>query len=89
MTNDWIGRRLAPDCSRIELGALPRNRDEQVLLLAMGYETGNMHLGTPGAISDIFKALNRLPDDWLLAAAEDMYRDTLKDCKTWRKATKV
>lgn len=89
VTNDWIGRRLAPDCSRIELGALPRNRDEQVLLLAMGYETGNMHLGTPGAVFDIFKALKRLPDDWLLVAAEDMYRDTLKDCKTWRKATKV
>ncbi len=85
VTDDWIGRRLAPDCSRIELGALPRNRDEQVLLLAMGYETGNIHLGSEKVVSDILKSLKRLPDDWLLAAAEAMYEDTLKDCKAWRK----
>jgi uncharacterized protein (DUF2252 family) len=88
VTDDWIGRRLAPDCSRIELGALPRNRDEQVLLLAMGYETANMHLGTADAVPDIFKALRKLPDDWLLVAAENMYRDVLKDSKAWRKASK-
>ena len=42
----WIVRRLAPDCSRIELSALPRERDELRLLHAMGAETANIHLGT-------------------------------------------
>ena len=88
VTDDWIGRRLAPDCSRIELSALPRNRDEQLLLLAMGYETGNIHLGSPDAISGVLKALRKLPSDWLLTAAEAMYEDTLRDCKSWRKATR-
>ena len=42
----WIVRRLAPDCSRIELAALPRERDEMRLLYAMGWETANIHLGS-------------------------------------------
>ena len=33
----WIVRRLAPDCSRIELSALPKERDEIRLLHAMGW----------------------------------------------------
>ena len=39
----WIVRRLAPDCSRIELSALPKERDETRLLRAMGWETANVH----------------------------------------------
>ena len=42
----WIVRRLAPDCSRIELSALPKERDEIRLLHAMGWETANVHLGS-------------------------------------------
>ena len=45
----WIVRRLAPDCSRIELSALPKERDELRLLHAMGWETANIHLGTHAA----------------------------------------
>lgn len=85
LNENWIGRRLAPDCSRIDLTALPKVRDEQVLLTAMGFETANIHLGSPEAMSDVLKALRRLPEGWLLAAAEAMYADTLTDFKTWRK----
>jgi uncharacterized protein (DUF2252 family) len=85
LDDNWIGRRLAPDCSRIDLAALPKVRDEQVLLSAMGFETGNIHLGSPDTISEVLKALRRLPDGWLLQAAEAMYADTLADFKTWRK----
>ena len=42
----WIVRRLAPDCSRIELSELPKERDERLLLHAMGFETANVHLGS-------------------------------------------
>ena len=43
----WLIRRLAPDCSRIRLASLPRGHDEARLLWMMGWETANMHLGTP------------------------------------------
>src|SRR5215470_11302474 len=43
---NWIVRRLAPDCSRIELWSLPKKRDESQLLWAMAYETANIHLGS-------------------------------------------
>jgi len=38
----WCGV-LAPDCSRIELASLSKDRDEARLLYSMGWETGNMH----------------------------------------------
>jgi hypothetical protein len=40
----WVVRRLAPHCTRIELADLPRERDEERLLAAMGFETANVHL---------------------------------------------
>ena len=43
LSGSWIVRRLAPDCSRVELAALPKDRDEQKLLHAMGQETANVH----------------------------------------------
>ena len=45
LCGSWIVRRLAPDCSRVELAALPKDRDEQKLLQAMGQETANVHVG--------------------------------------------
>jgi hypothetical protein len=40
----WLVRRLAPHCARIELADLPRERDEERLLEAMGFETAHVHL---------------------------------------------
>jgi hypothetical protein len=45
----WLVRRLAPDCSRIALNALPKKRHEEQLLEAMGWETANVHLGSSDA----------------------------------------
>ena len=46
---DWLIRRLAPDCSRVErTRACRAGTMESRLLWMMGWETGNMHLGTPG-----------------------------------------
>jgi hypothetical protein len=36
MEGRWLLRRLSPYCSRIELTALPRKRDDGKLLYAMG-----------------------------------------------------
>ena len=45
----WIARRLSPDCFRLELAHLPRERDELYLLYCMGWETANIHLGSSRA----------------------------------------
>ena len=77
----WIVRRLAPDCSRIELSALPRERDEVRLLHAMGWETANVHLGTARA-KVLVADLKRRPRDWLAAAARAMEKAVLADFRT-------
>ena len=61
----WIVRRLAPDCSRVELASMPKERDESKLLRAMGFETANVHLGTPRAGKLILRDLGKRPADWL------------------------
>jgi hypothetical protein len=74
----WIVRRLAPDCSRIELSALPAEHDTLRLLEAMGWETANIHLGTlkPRAI---LADLKKRPKGWLFQAARRMEKSVLAD----------
>jgi len=81
----WIVRRLAPDCSRIELASMPKVRDEARLLYSMGFETANIHLGTQSAAKRIQPALKKLPAHWLHDAAETLMAATVKDWKAWKK----
>jgi Uncharacterized protein conserved in bacteria (DUF2252) len=76
----WIVRRLAPDCSRIELVAMPKERDEMRLLHAMGWETANVHLGSAKA-RVLLADLKKHPRNWLLRAAEAMEKSVLGDFK--------
>jgi Uncharacterized protein conserved in bacteria (DUF2252) len=80
----WLVRRLAPDCSRIELASLPRERDEVRLLYDMGWETANMHWGSPGAIPKVKHDLGARRGKWLHKAAKSMYKATIKDWEHWR-----
>ncbi|HMD50132.1 MAG TPA: DUF2252 family protein [Bryobacteraceae bacterium] len=80
----WIVRRLAPDCSRVELSSMPRERDESRLLQAMGFETANVHLGTPRAVPRIVQDLRRRPRLWLHEAASTMVKATVADWEEWR-----
>lgn len=80
----WIVRRLAPDCSRVELAAMPKERDETRLLRAMGFETANIHLGTKKAAKTIGDDLGKRGRGWLHAAAERMVEATMKDWENWR-----
>lgn len=82
MRKRWIVRRLAPDCSRIELSALPKERDEMRLLHAMGFETANIHLGSvkPRVLRGDLKAR---PKDWLFTAARRMEKAVLGDFKEY------
>jgi hypothetical protein len=81
----WIVRRLAPDCSRIELSALPKERDELRLLHAMGWETANVHLGTaqPRVLS---ADLKKRPRGWLLGAARKMEKAVTADFEEYSRA---
>jgi hypothetical protein len=80
----WIVRRLAPDCSRIELSALPAERDELRLLHAMGWETANVHLGT-GKAKTLAADLGKRRRGWLFNAARAMEQQTLADFEEYRK----
>ncbi len=80
----WVIRRLAPDCSRVELAALAADRDETRLLTAMGLETANTHLGTPDAAPAILDDFERQPDGWLHSAAKAMAQAVTYDYEDWR-----
>jgi hypothetical protein len=80
----WIVRRLAPDCSRIELSALPAEHDILRLLESMGWETANIHLGTLKP-SVILADLKKRPRGWLFHAARQMEKSVLADFADYSK----
>lgn len=82
----WVVRRLAPDCSHIEIATLHQVRDEERLLFCMGWETANIHLGTERVIPALKRDLARRKSRWLHKAAKAMLRVTLRDWKTWRRS---
>jgi uncharacterized protein (DUF2252 family) len=83
----WMLRRLAPDCSRIELASLPETHDAVKLLFAMGFETANVHLGSLRA-AVLSRDLAKRESGWLHRAAEEMFEATSRDWEEWRKPAK-
>jgi hypothetical protein len=81
----WVVRRLAPDCSRIELAHLIGVQDECKLLRMMGWETGNVHLGSQRSRKAILSDLRGRPEGWLCAAARRMRAATVEDWREWRR----
>jgi hypothetical protein len=81
----WIVRRLAPDCSRVELTQMPEERDETKLLHAMGFETANVHLGTPGSTRAILRDLSTRPRHWLHQSSAGMVKAITEDWREWRR----
>ena len=79
----WTVRRLAPDCSRIELSQLPKMKDHVRLLHAMGRETANVHLGSASAHALLLDLVSR-PQNWLHGAAEAMRAVVQEDWEAWR-----
>ena len=80
----WIVRRLAPDCSRIDIASLPKDRDELHLMYCMGWETANIHLGDKKNAPLAFEYVRHLPYSWMISAVEKMTEDTIKDWKQWK-----
>jgi hypothetical protein len=85
LCGSWLVRRLAPDCSRVELAALPKDCDEQNLLHAMGRETANVHAGDGQARAAIRADFESRHPHWLAKAAEAMADATQDDWNQWRK----
>ena len=81
----WVVRRLAPDCSRIELASIPKEKDAARLLHAMGWETANVHLGSKQAIGAVEQDLKKRPAGWLHNAARDMEDAITQDWKDWKR----
>jgi hypothetical protein len=54
----------------------------------MGFETANMHLGTPSAIKDVRRDLAKRKNRWLHKTAKGMCKATLKDWEAWRRGWK-
>jgi hypothetical protein len=50
----------------------------------MGWETANIHLGTPPAVKDVLADLKGRKSDWLRGSAEKMVAVTLNDWEMWR-----
>jgi len=81
----WVVRRLAPDCCHIEIQTLPEERDEEKLVYYMGWETANIHFGSPKAIPAVKRDLARRKGRWLHKAAKAMQSVTLEDWKLWHR----
>jgi len=81
----WIVRRLGPHCSRIELASLRAPDTELRLLHAMGWETANIHLGTPPARKLVLRHLAKQKPRWLHHAAEVMLDAVRSDWEVWKK----
>ena len=50
----------------------------------MGWETANMHFGSPKAIANVKRDLASRRGRWLHKSAKAMYKATLKDWDNWR-----
>jgi hypothetical protein len=81
----WLLRRLSPDSNPLDIAQLPKAREEENLLHAMGKETANVHLGTSQQRSNILKHLGRLKANWLHSSAKRMAKVMEKEWKEYRK----
>jgi hypothetical protein len=79
----WILRRLSPDSNPIEISDLPKNRDEEHLLRAMGCEVANAHLGRHPQPRDILAHVHSRKPDWLRYAARSMSRTVVTEWKQY------
>jgi hypothetical protein len=88
VTRRWIVRRLAPDCIRINLGDIPKQHKAALLVTAMGWELGNIHLGSAPA-RPILKHLAALNKNWLLDSSVQTTHTIQTDYGQWARSSNV
>jgi hypothetical protein len=84
-TGSWIVRRLAPDCAKIALADVPKEKDADKLLFAMGWEAANVHLGSRKTRA-ILKDLDRRKKNWLNDSAAFLLERLHSDWEEWKSA---
>ena len=84
VTRQWIARRLAPDCSRIDLAELPKQRQEVALFRAMGWEIANIHCGSSNAAA-VREHLSALPPNWLPHVSQEMRSALHAEFRHWKR----
>jgi hypothetical protein len=84
----WLIRRLSPDANPIEIADLPKKREEETLLHAMGTEGANVHLGSPRQVHAVLADLQRRKPNWLRRAAKAMTEATRHEWKAFRTASR-
>jgi hypothetical protein len=82
----WLIRRLSPDSNPIEISRLPKEREEDTLLVAMGSEAANVHLGRKRQGRKILKDLNRRKPKWLRSAAKEMAKVVEREWREYKNA---
>jgi hypothetical protein len=80
----WLIRRLSPDSNPVDIENLDKERDEEILLCAMGTEAANVHLGSRHSTRLILKNLGRRKADWLRKDAKTMAQIILREWKEYR-----
>ncbi len=79
----WLIRRLSPDSNPIDIDELPKKRDEELLIKAMGCEAANVHLGSKNQIRNVLKDLSRRKSGWLRSAAREMATAVEREWKNY------
>ena len=84
IAGSWLIRRLSPDSNPIPIEDLPKERDEEILLRAMGTEAANVHLGDRRRVKAILKDLRARKANWLRRDAKKMAKLVLREWKEYR-----
>lgn len=85
IADGWVTRRLSPSRVKVDLAKLKSAGDERQLLYAMGFETANVHAGTPNTAPRLLSDLSKRSSNWLSDAAESMTKSTEQDYKEWKR----
>jgi Uncharacterized protein conserved in bacteria (DUF2252) len=83
VTDAWVTRRLAPDCTKLNLQELAAPRDQSRLFHAMGAETANVHVASD--VDAIVADLEKRPEGWLDDAAAEMADVVVTSWKAWKR----
>jgi hypothetical protein len=83
--DDWLVRRLGPQCESIDLDAIAEAQARGDVLTAMGSEAANIHRGNRAALKRIRRDLAGRKKPWLFDAASAMTDALFADWKVWKK----
>jgi hypothetical protein len=80
----FVIRRLSPHCARINLKHFPNERDDLLILTAMGHETANIHSSRKNSLDKVRRDLELRKPGWLLDAVQRMVAATNADFAVWQ-----